>query len=101
MDDQRTYCIAYINRKLLDRLQNDLNKSGLDIEVVIPTVNVLTKKFKGKDHYTEVPLMLNYGFVNVPSHEVRNLEYFRNIAHDISCISGFLKLRGVAVHSPS
>lgn len=95
MNNERTYCIAYINRKLLDRLQLDLNKSDLDIEVVIPTVNVLTKKFKGKDHYDEVPLMLNYGFVNVPTDELWNLEYFREIAYDISCISGFLKIRGI------
>ena len=96
MESPKTYCISYINRKLLSKLETDLLKSALDIEVVIPTVNVLTKKFKGKEHYDEVPLMLNYGFVRVPNEQISNLEYFRAIAEKINCISGFMKLRGSA-----
>ncbi len=91
MDSQHTYCIAYINRKLLTKLQHDLMRCDLQIEVVIPTVNVLTKKFKGKEHFDEVPLMLNYGFVKVNDIDLYNLEFFRDIAAKINCISGFLK----------
>tara|TARA_R110001632_G_scaffold228435_1_gene363615 strand:- start:2416 stop:3180 length:765 start_codon:yes stop_codon:yes gene_type:complete len=88
------YCIAYINRKLIDRMQGDINRYELNISIKIPMVKVLKKKFKGKEHYDEVPLMLNYGFVRVPKDQLSNPEYFTDLRQKISCIVGFTKVLG-------
>jgi|TARA_R110000803_G_scaffold48460_1_gene100666 transcription antitermination factor NusG len=75
-------------------MQGDIDRYDLDITIKIPMVKVLKKKFKGKEHYDEVPLMLNYGFVRVPKDKITNPEYFTDLRHKVSCIVGFPKVLG-------
>tara|TARA_R110002020_G_scaffold131482_3_gene293959 strand:+ start:3002 stop:3715 length:714 start_codon:yes stop_codon:yes gene_type:complete len=75
-------------------MQGDIIRYDLDISIKIPMVKVLKKKFKGREHYDEIPLMLNYGFVRIPKDKLHNLEYFNDLRQKISCIIGFTKILG-------
>lgn len=93
-NDKNVYCIAYINNKLSDKLERDLEKADMPISVKIPMVRILKKQFKGKQHFVDVPLMLNYGFVKVPESQLTNPEFFIQIRQKINCIVGFPKVLG-------
>lgn len=90
--ESRTWVIAYVNRKYLHKAQTDIKKSGFkNIIINVPTVKILNKKFKGEEHFEEIPLMLNYGFFQIPSEYINNRELMDKIKSQITCIYGWVK----------
>lgn len=88
------WVVCYLN--LADAVDIEANlakkyRRYMDIEVFIPTIRVLTKTFKRKDEYQEVPLLLNYGFIKVPRHFIYNDELMRILKRDVKAIFQFLK----------
>lgn len=87
------WCIAYIDAERIQHAEKQLRKSSLyyDVEHYIPTVQILKKQFKGKDHFEDVPLLFNYGFFKIPIEKAANPEFLNKLRQDISCISGWVK----------
>lgn len=86
------WLIAYINRDHISIAQDELKKYGhKDVEAYIPTVRILTKKFKGKNHFEFVPLLFNYGFFKVPLEKAKNPDYLMELRHHITCIYAWVK----------
>lgn len=90
------WCIAYIDYSLIHKIPSDLKKSNQykTIKYVIPTVRVLKKQQKNKDHFKEVPLLMNYGFFKIPIIWALNIDLLNKIKSDVSCISNWVKDRG-------
>lgn len=89
------WVIAYINRKYIHRIENDLAKlSFQDIKVNIPMVKILNKKFKGEEHYEEIPLLLNYGFFRLPHNKVHNHEFMKEIKSKVTSIYSWVRVLG-------
>ena len=88
-----TWCIAYVNADHLKLVDYQLakNKDYQDISAYIPTVQVLKKQFKNKDHFEDVPLLFNYGFFRIPTKKVLNPEFLVKLKADISAIIGWVK----------
>jgi hypothetical protein len=87
------WVICYIDASKIDWLTRDLliyPKYRL-ITAYIPTVKILKKTFKGKNHYQEVPLLFNYGFFKVPRYFVWNPHFLEQMKKDIKCIYGWVK----------
>lgn len=91
--DPSIWCICYVNVDRLHTLSYDLRKyeKYKTVKAFIPKVRVLRKKFKGKNHYEEVPLLLNYGFFKVPKYFLPNPHFLDEMKKDIEAIFGWLK----------
>ena len=61
------WCIALIDSKQISTIPRGLTLMGIKHELGIPTVRVLRKRFKNKEHFEDVPLMFNYGFIRLPN----------------------------------
>lgn len=85
------WCIAYIHRDFLDRVQSELKRYKYDIETYIPTVRVIKKKFKGKNMFEFVPLLFNYGFFKIPYKDACNPDFLMELRSRITCIYGWVK----------
>jgi len=86
------YCVAYINRDRISTLNRELTDFGYNhIQVIIPTVKVLRKVFKGKSYFDDVPLLFNYGFVKAPYHNACDPEWLSQFRQDISAIFAWIK----------
>tara|TARA_R110001606_G_scaffold397658_2_gene574841 strand:- start:2476 stop:3240 length:765 start_codon:yes stop_codon:yes gene_type:complete len=88
-----TWYIGHINGDKASTLKAELNKIPNTelVEVYIPTVQVLKKQFKGKNHFEDVPMLLNYGFFKIPVSWGMNLEYMKSIQDGISCLVSWSK----------
>ncbi len=86
------WVVTYINIDRLHTLSRDLYKYSKykTIEAFIPKVKILKKKFKGKNHYEEVPLMFNYGLFRVPKYFIPNPYFLTEMKRDIECLYNFL-----------
>lgn len=92
MVNKTVWCIAYINRKFIKTVADDLKDRGFeDIKVYMPTVKLLAKKFKNKNHFEFVPLLFNYGFFQVPFDKACNHEYLTSLRVHIPAIRGWVK----------
>lgn len=88
----KIWLIAYVNRSYISIAEEELLKYGYkDIEIYIPTVRVLRKKFKGKEMFELIPLLFNYGFFNIPFEKACQVEYLSKLRQRISCIYGWVK----------
>lgn len=85
------WAIAYINRDFLNIVESELIRYDYDIEIYIPTVKVIKKKFKGKNIFEFVPLLFNYGFFKISYQDACNPEYLLMLRNRISCIYGWVK----------
>ena len=90
---EHVWVIIYVETDNLKYLQRDLQKSinFRAITPYVPTVNVLTKNFKGKPEYKEVPFLLNYGFIRIPLKDACRAEYLKYLKSNISCLLGFVR----------
>jgi transcription antitermination factor NusG len=61
------------------------------VEVVIPTVRVLSKKYKSHPVYENIPIMMNYGFFKVTRKQIKDYSFMNKIKAATPCISGWLK----------
>lgn len=92
LTSKKIWVIAYINREFIDIAKEEIKRyNHKDIEVYIPTVRVLKKKFKNKNHFEFVPLLFNYGFFKIPYNKVMNPEYLSELRQQITCIYGWVK----------
>ncbi len=87
------WCICHINKDGVKKLDIDLSKDTryMQLEAYIPTVKVLKKKFKGEEHFDEVPLLFNYAFFKMPIKFARDPEFLISLKNDISCIYSWVK----------
>lgn len=87
------WAICYINPSMLHLLSVDLRKQPKyrSVEAYIPTVDMLKKQLKGKDHFEKVPLLFNYGFFKVPKYFIPNPHFLDQMEEDIRCIFGWVK----------
>lgn len=88
-----TWYVAHIDGSMVEHLQDELDRIENTelVEVYIPTVKILKKQFKGKDHFEDVPLLLNYGFFKIPVSWGTNLEFMRTLQENISCLVSWSK----------
>jgi transcription antitermination factor NusG len=79
---------AYISSKALVSLERDLAKSNIykGVKVFIPTIRVLKKKHKGKEHYEDIPMLFNYGFFRIPKYFIPNSHFMKKMREDITAI---------------
>lgn len=87
------WCICYINKSYIDHAKSDLDKDSEfhNVEIFIPTVKILKKKFKGKPHYEKVPALFNYGFVKMPRYLALSSGYINKLKTHVSCIYGWVR----------
>jgi transcription antitermination factor NusG len=87
------WTIAYIDSKKLGMLERDLSKHPKYrlVRAYVPRIKILKKKFKGKDHFDEVPLLFNYGFFEVPEYFIPNPHFLEMMSKDINCIYAWVK----------
>jgi phage gp45-like len=91
--DRLVWCIAYINAKNLGVIERELRKvkSLGTITAFIPTVKILKKNFKNKEHFQEVPLLFNYGFFSMPLSVATNAESLKILKEKVTCIHAWVK----------
>lgn len=87
------WVICYVRVDRLHTLSYDLRKyeKYKTVKAFIPKVRILKKKFKGKNHYEDVPLLLNYGFFKVPKYFLPNPFFLDEMKKDIEAIFSWLK----------
>jgi hypothetical protein len=87
------WVICYIDASNLRFLKRDLSRFPKYrlIKVYIPTVKILTKQFKGRSIFEEVPLLFNYGFFEVPNYFIYNPHFLDKMKKEIRCIYGWVK----------
>lgn len=91
-EKDNVWLIAYIHRDYINKAEEEIKYYGHeDVEVYIPTVRVLQKKFKGKNIFEFVPLLFNYGFLKVPYYKACDPEYLIRLKTQITCIYGWVK----------
>jgi len=44
INSNRVWCIAYINRDYIDKVEHELDKYDYDVKAYIPTVKILKEK---------------------------------------------------------
>lgn len=95
------YCwlIAYVNSEYVERVHSDLarHKILMDVEAFIPTIKVLRKKLKNKEHYDYVPLYFNYGFFKVPKSKAVNPIFLEYLKSNVNCLISFVKHPSLAI----
>lgn len=86
------WVICYVNIDRLHTLSRDLYRYSKykTIEACIPKIKILKKKFKGKNHYEEIPLMMNYGLFRVPRYFIPNPYFLQEMKRDVECIYNWL-----------
>lgn len=92
MDPTRfVWAVAYINRNFIPTIDRDLKKFGLiNIRAYVPTVRVLRKQFKNKQHFEEVPLLFNYGFFRMPYEDGCNKDFLMRLKAMVGGIYNWL-----------
>jgi transcription antitermination factor NusG len=87
------WAIAQINKDHIMRAQHDLDKHYdlSKVEAFIPTVRVLSKRYKSHPVYENVPIMMNYGFFKVTRKQIKDYAFMNKIKAATTCISGWLK----------
>lgn len=87
------WLVAYIHRDHIHRAEIELEQYGYEeeVEVYIPTVKMLQKKFKGKNVFEFVPLLFNYGFFKVPYKKACDPDFLIKLRSRITCIYGWVK----------
>ena len=87
------WVIVYINTDHLKLLERDLKKSIMfrGLYPYFPTVKVLTKVVKGKQEFSKVPFLLNYGFIRIPLDKACSGEFLKTLKDNVSCIMGYVK----------
>lgn len=89
----KVWCIAYLDAKYLTLLHHELSRdpSFKEVEVFIPTVKVLKKTHKDKDHFEEQLMLFNYGFFQIPIAKATDPGFLYNLRSKVSCLYGWVK----------
>ena len=91
VNKEYVWVIAYINRKFVKNIENELRTYKYNVEPYIPMIKVLKKKYKGKDIFEFVPLLMNYGFFKVSYHDACNPDFLMELRYRVSAIYGWVK----------
>lgn len=94
------WVITYITDKYMDRVDKEVELSGLDIQIFIPKVRVLDKEVKGKKQYVYKPLLFNYGFTKMPFRYACSKEKLADIKTQITAIYGFFRDKSMSLDKP-
>lgn len=84
------WCIAYIDSELVTKVDRMIAKTGLPIKAQIPTIKLLTKRFKGKLFFVHVPLLFNYGFFKIPLEMAHSMDKLEQIKARVPVIFSWL-----------
>lgn len=84
------WCIAFVDSEKISTVNDQIEKAKLPIKALIPSVKVITKKFKGKIFFTEVPLLFNYGFFKIPVSYTHNKDRMESIKSAIPTIFSWM-----------
>jgi transcription antitermination factor NusG len=84
------WCIAMVDFKHLGGIGKGLNRLNIKHELGIPTVTILRKRFKNKEHFEKIPLMFNYGFIKLPNKVAANRDKLLNIRDNVPGIFSWL-----------
>lgn len=85
------WAVAYINRAFIPNIDRDIKRYKLaNVRAYVPTVRILRKQFKNKQHFEEVPLLFNYGFFRIPFEDACNKEYLMRLKAMIGGIYNWL-----------
>lgn len=83
--------IAYINKTYVSHIERDLERNNYyNIGFAIPQIRIVEKRFKGKAHFREVPLLFNYGFFQLTLEESSNREYLEEIRKKVNGIYSWI-----------
>ena len=87
------WAVAYIDNEQLPRTAEYLSRypEYENITAFIPTVKILTKTFKNKSEFEEVPLLFNYGFFKIPRQLIQNHEFFAQLKERVPVIYHWVK----------
>jgi len=88
------WIVCYVDITKIDTIERALAKNYRvygKIVAYIPTIKVLSKTFKKRNEYKDVPLLFNYGFFKVPEYFLYNEEFLRNMKRDFDCIYQWLR----------
>lgn len=90
--ESKHWVVALVDREYVTRINTDMGKYDEydDISAIIPTVKILAKEFKGKKYFSEVPLLLNYGFIEFPESKIYP-EFLELFKKRIPAIFGWLR----------
>lgn len=88
-----SWVVAYIDSTQIDKVEKELRKQPeyKEVEAYIPTVKILTKTFKGKHTFEEVPLLFNYGFFKIPRKFAIHAKFLDDLKSNVSCIYAWVK----------
>lgn len=91
--EEMIWIICYVNTKFLPNVLEDLAKHPKykNIEVYIPTVKLLTKKFKNKEIFEEIPLLFNYGFFKIPKYFITHSSFLDKLKKDVPSIYAWVR----------
>ncbi len=87
------WVIAYIDASYISKVERELSKHAEynEVKAFIPTIKILKKSFKGKQHFEEVPLLFNYGFFKIPRKYAIHFQYLEALKSHVSCIYAWVK----------
>lgn len=86
------WIVAYIDRDHVETVETDLVENGFSaVKVFIPTVRVLKKQFKNRNFYEYVPLLLNYGFFNIPYDNACDPDFLKKLKDNIPVIYAWVR----------
>lgn len=86
------YAICLIDKKYWKNINEDLKTEGYqDIKAFIPTVKILHKLKGGKQYFTEVPMLFNYGFIRMKSDQAFDRQFLLKLRRKIPGILNWLR----------
>lgn len=80
-----TWIVAYIDSTQLGTLDRDLLKYE-NVNYYIPMIRILKRNFKGRQVYSDIPLLFNYGFFRVPKKKSNQVEYLNKLKSSVGAI---------------
>lgn len=92
MKPKIVYAICRIDYKFFHTIAKDLKKHEYhNITPMIPTVDVLIKSRKGLNHYKQVPLLFNYGFMRMDLETTFKKVYLDEVRKNVTGIVSWVK----------
>ena len=86
------YTICRIDSKYWQGINDELKERGYNhIKCYVPTVQILKKSRDKKNHFNEVPMLFNYGFVRMKSELAYDRNFLIKLRKEITGINSFVK----------
>lgn len=86
------YCICRLDKKYFKYLNQDLQSRGYKrIKAIIPSIRLLRSTKKGKNNFTEVPLLFNFGFIRMKSEKAFDRNFLNKLKREIPGIHGWVR----------